>query len=71
MALVLLRNPHLPAPDSSVTTRLRTKRDEARARKNVLEGQVCMLENERTLIMAEGACLTEQVATLNETIQEL
>ena len=71
MALGLLRNPHLPTPNPSVTTRLRTKRDEARARNNVLEGQVCTLENERTPMMAEGSRLTEQAATLNETIQEL
>ena len=71
MALGILRNPHLPAADPSVTARLRAERDEARARNNVLQGQVRTLENERTPMMAEGACLTEQVATLNETIQEL
>ena len=71
MALGLLRNPHPPAPDPSVATRLHTKRDEARARNNVLEGQVRTLENERTPKMAKGARLTEQVATLNQIIQEL
>ena len=71
MALGILRNPHLPAPDPSIATRLRTERDEARAPNNVLQGQVRTLENERTPMMAEGTCLTEQVATLNETLQEL
>ena len=71
MALGLLRNPHLPAPNPRVATRLCTERDKARARNNVLEGQVRTLENERTPMMAEGARLTEQVATLNETIQGL
>ena len=71
MALGILRNPHLLAPDPSIATRLHTERDEARARNNVLQGQVCTLENERTPMMAEGTRLTEQVATLNETIQEL
>ena len=71
MALGRLRNPHLPAPDPSIAARLRTERDEARAQNNVLQGQVRTLENERTPMMAEGARLTEQVTTLNETIQEL
>ena len=71
MALGILRNPHLPAPDPSIATRLRTERDEARAQNNVLQGQVHTLENERTPMVAEGTRLTEQVATLNETIQEL
>ena len=71
MALEILRNPHLPASDPSIATCLRTERDEARARNNVLQEQVCMLENELTPMMAEGTRLTEQVATLNETIQEL
>ena len=71
MALGILRNPHLPAPDLSIATRLCTEHDEARARNNVPQGQVRTLENERTPMMAEGTRLTEQVATLNETIQEL
>ena len=71
MALGILRNPHLLAPDPSIATRLRTERDEARARNNVLQGQVRTLENEQTPMMAEGTRLTEQVASLNETIQEL
>ena len=71
MALGILRNPHLPAPDPSIAARLCTEWDEARAQNNVLQGQVRTLENERTLMMAEGAPLTEQVTTLNETIQEL
>ena len=71
MAHGILRNPHLPAPDPSIAACLRTERDEARAQNNVLQGQVCTLENERTPMMAEGARLTEQVTTLNETIQEL
>ena len=71
MALGILRNPHLPAPDPNIAARLRAERDEARAQNNVLQGQVRTLENERTPMMAEGPHLTEQVATLNETIQEL
>ena len=71
IALGILRNPHLPAPDPSIATRLWAERDKARAQNNVLRGQVCTLENERTPMMAEGARLTEQVATLNETIQGL
>ena len=71
MALEILRNPHLPAPDPIIVTRLRTERDEARAQNNVLQGQVRTLENERTPMMAEGTRLTEQVATSKETIQEL
>ena len=39
MALGILRNPHLPAPDPSIATRLRPERDEARARNNVLHQQ--------------------------------
>ena len=70
-ALGILRNPHLPAPDPSIATCLRTERDEVRARNNILQGQVRTLENERTPMMAEGTRLTEQVATLNKTIQEL
>ena len=70
-ALGIRRNPHLPAPDPSIATRLRAECDEARTRNNVLEGQVCTLENERTPMMAEGTRLTEQVVKLNETIQEL
>ena len=31
MALGILRNPDLPAPDPSIATRLRTERNEARA----------------------------------------
>ena len=45
MALGTLRNPHLPAPDPSIATHLRTERDEARTRNNVQQGQVRMLEN--------------------------
>ena len=71
MALGILRNSDLPAPDPSIDTRLRTERDEARARNNVLQVQVRTLENERTPMMAEGTRLTEQVATLNETVQKL
>ena len=71
MALGKLRNPHLPALDCSIAARLRAERDDARAQNNFLQGQVRTLENERTAMMAEGASLTEQVATLNETIQEL
>ena len=71
MALGILRNPHLPAPDPSIATCLCTEHDKARAQNNVLQGQVPTLENERTPMMAEGTRLTEQVATLNEKIQEL
>ena len=71
MALEILRNPHHPAPNPSIATRLCTERDEARARNNLLLGQVHTLENERTPMIAEGTRLTEQVATLNDTIQEL
>ena len=71
MGLRILRNPHLPALDPSIATRLRTERDEARTQNNFLQGQVRTLKNERTTMMAEGTRLTEQVATLNETIQEL
>ena len=71
MALGVLRNPHLPALDPSIATRLCTECDEARTQNNVLQGQIRTLENERTPMMAEGTRLTEQVATLNETIQEL
>ena len=71
MALGILRNPHLPAPDPSIATRLRTECDKVRARNNVLQGQLHTPENERTPMIAEGTRLMEQVATLNETIQEL
>ena len=36
MALRILRNPHLPAPDPNIAARLRAERDEARAQNNVL-----------------------------------
>ena len=62
---------HASGPVPSIATRLRTERDEARARNDVLYGQVRTLENERTPMMAEGTCLTEPVAALNERIQEL
>ena len=71
MAFGILRNPPLPAHDPSIAARLWTERDEARAQNKVLQGQVCMLENKRTPMMAEGDRLTEPVATLNETIQGL
>ena len=58
MALRILRNPHLPAPDPSIATCLRAERDEARTQNNVLEGQVDTLENKRTPMMAEGIRLT-------------
>ena len=71
MALRILRNPHLPAPDPNIAARLRTEHDKARAQNNVLQGQVRTLGNKRTPMMAEGARLTEQEATMNENNQEL
>ena len=71
MALEILRNPHVPAHDPSIANRLCTKHDEARARNNVLEGQVPTLENKRTPILAKGTHLTERVAALTTVVEDL
>ena len=56
LALNVLKNPHLPASDPSFATCLRTKRDKTLAPNTIREGQVHSLKNERTPMMAEGAC---------------
>ena len=56
LAFDVLKNPHLPASDPSFATCLHTKRDKTIAPNTILEVHVRSLENERTLMMAEGAC---------------